>query len=593
MKPNKNMIIMKKNHHISTQASAKLSLLLLSFAFVVACSDLKDDDHYSNQQTKIQNQELKIVNQTSEEYIKSESSLSKMNQLFIDNGIYEELNKKGQLSTILVVRNENFVQPTENVEFITRSHISDISISPANLENGSRIMMWHNKYVNISIDEQGEAQGLIVNHISFNNGVVQEVVKTNTGYIYVINNMIDTPTSLYDYITSLGDDYSMFREMVLASGGKEFDRVNSKAISVNDEGNTVYDSVFIYKNTYFENVGFDMNSESLTATMLLCSNDVILAALDDAHQRLASWNMQRADSVLLKWILEVSFFNKRYAANEIQTAADNMTDLRSIFSRQWRTNMQEVETQNPEELSNGLVYHVKKLHIPNNVLMYRLKDWFYYYEYCTDEQKANYFKMSNLAFSKCSTDVAAWTPWAGVWPEIEDRVLVLKKDPSDLADENGFQLDFTPLKIEANQAGGTQAVPWVIPPGTYRLAFGSKQNQNLNIVITVLVEGQVVAVSENIALGSATTYHYDRGTTLSNRYPEGYDASYVSEMGGSSKAGNYDTDGGIAIEEVNIPDLKGDGTPLPIVLRITAETWNAQTSFTLCHWCLRPTTNNY
>ena len=169
----------------------------------------------------------------------------------------------------------------------------------------------------------------------------------------------------------------MFREMVLASGGKEFDRINSKAISVNDEGNTVYDSVFIYKNTYFENVGFDMNSESLTATMLLCSNDVILAALDDAHQRLASWNMQRADSVLLKWILEVSFFNKRYAANEIQTAADNMTDLRSIFSRQWRTNMQEVETQNPEELSNGLVYHVKKRHIPNNVLMYRLKDWFY------------------------------------------------------------------------------------------------------------------------------------------------------------------------------------------------------------------------
>lgn len=587
------MNIMKKNHHISTQALAKLPLLLLSFSLVVACSDLKDDDHYSNQQTQIQNQELKIVNQSSEEYIKSESSLSKMNQLFIDNGIYTELNKKGQLSTILVVRNDNFVQPTENVEFITRSHVSDISISPANLENGSRIMMWHNKYVNISIDEQGEKQGLIVNHISFNNGVVQEVVKTNTGYIYVINNMVDTPTSLYDYINSLGDDYSMFREMVLASGGKEFDRINSKAIGVNDEGNTVYDSVFIYKNTYFENVGFDMNSESLTATMLLCSNDVIRAALEDAHQRLASWNMQRADSVLLKWILEVSFFNKRYAANEIQTAADEETDLRSIFSRQWRTNMQEVETQNPEELSNGLVYHVKKLHIPNNVLMYRLKDWFYYYEYCTDEQKADYFKMSNLAFSKCSTDVAAWTPWAGVWPEIEDRVLVLKKDPSDLADENGFQLDFTPLKIEANETGGTQAVPWVIPPGTYRLAFGSKQNQNLNIVITVLVEGQAVAVSENIALGSATTYHYDRGTTLSNRYPEGYDATYVSEMGGSSKAGNYDTDGGIAIEEVKIPDLKGDGTPLPIVLRITAETWNAQTSFTLCHWCLRPTTNNY
>ncbi|MBQ2339790.1 MAG: hypothetical protein II386_02960, partial [Bacteroidaceae bacterium] len=438
---------MKKNHHISLQATMRMLPMLSLFIFMVACSDLKDDDHYNKQQTEIQNKELKIVDMSSEEYIKSESSLSKMNQLFIDNGIYTELNKKGQLSTILVVHDKNFVQPTEEVNFITRSHVSDISISPANLENGGRIMMWHNKYVNISIDSLGLSQGLIVNHISFNNGVVQEVVKTKTGYIYVIDEMIDTPTSLYDYITSLGDDYSMFREMVLASGGKEFDRINSKAISVNDEGNTVYDSVFIYKNTYFENVGFDMNSESLTATMLLCSNDVIQNALNDAHQRLASWNMQREDSILLKWILEVSFFKKRYAANEIQTAATDTTDLRSIFSRQWRTNMHEVDTQNPEELSNGLVYRVKRLHIPNNVLMYRLKDWFYYYEYCTDEQKTNYFKMSNMAYSKCSTDVAAWTPWAGVWPEVEDRVLILKKDPSDLADENGLQLDFTPLKL--------------------------------------------------------------------------------------------------------------------------------------------------
>ena len=250
---------MKKNHHISLQATMRMLPMLSLFIFMVACSDLKDDDHYNKQQTEIQNKELKIVDMSSEEYIKSESSLSKMNQLFIDNGIYTELNKKGQLSTILVVHDKNFVQPTEEVNFITRSHVSDISISPANLENGGRIMMWHNKYVNISIDSLGLSQGLIVNHISFNNGVVQEVVKTKTGYIYVIDEMIDTPTSLYDYITSLGDDYSMFREMVLASGGKEFDRINSKAISVNDEGNTVYDSVFIYKNTYFENVGFYMN----------------------------------------------------------------------------------------------------------------------------------------------------------------------------------------------------------------------------------------------------------------------------------------------------------------------------------------------
>ena len=121
-------------------------------------------------------------------------------------------------------------------------------------------MMCHGKYVNVTIDSLGR-EGNIVDHILFNNGAVKEVVKTSTGYIYVISDMIETPTSLYDFINDLDDDYSIFREMVLASGGKEFDRANSKAIGINDQGNTVYDSIFIYRNTFFENVNFDMNSE--------------------------------------------------------------------------------------------------------------------------------------------------------------------------------------------------------------------------------------------------------------------------------------------------------------------------------------------
>lgn len=97
----------------------------------------------------------------------------------------------------------------------------------------------------------------------------------------------------------------------------------------------------------------------------------------------------------------------------------------------------------------------------------------------------------------------------------------------------------------------------------------------------------------NIELGSSTTYHYDRGTVLPDRYPEGYDVETVHALGGSSRAQNYDTDGGLLIEEVNIPDLKGDGSATPIVIRIEADNWREQTSFTLAHWCLRPTVNNY
>lgn len=593
--------------------------LSISVALLTACSDLKDDDHYKVTDSVISNAELKIVDMTSEQYLKSRSDLSQMNQLFTEEGIYKELDEKGQLSTILVVTNDNYSRPEDdNLDYITRSHVSDISISPANLENGTRLMMWHGKYVNVAIDSLG-LQGNIVNHVFFNNGAVQEVIKTNTGYVYVISDMIQTPTSLYDYINALPDEYSIFRDMVKSSGGKEFDRANSKAIGINEQGNTVYDSVFIYTNTFFDAVNFDMNSESLTATMLLFSNEVISSAIEEAHLRLASWQASTTnlghrteqhqtclgcpDSIMTQWILETAFFRNRYSAAEIQATAPDAatvpstsplsTDLSSIYNRQWRTSIQKVDAQNPIELSNGIVYKVTKLHIPNNVLIYRLKDFFYLYESCTAEQKEEFFKVESLNFKSCDTEVTAWTPWAGVWPTHQDRVLRFDK-PSSVNDDEGFQLDFTPIQLVTNTETGQKAImPLLVPPGSYRLAMGSVQNQNLDIVVTVLAAGQEVAKSPTVTFGTSTTYHYDRGTTLPNRHPEGYDAAYVREKGGDSKADNYNTDGGMMIEEVEIPDLKGDGSAVPIIIRLRCNNWAGKTNVKLCHWCFRPTDNNY
>lgn len=572
--------------------AAALTPLLMPVA--VSCDSLEDDDHYGDSSTKIDNSELTIVKSTSEDYIKSRADLSSINSLFADNGIYKELEEKGQLSTILVVTNDNYTAPTgdtDDIVYATRSHVSDMSVSPANLHNGDRLMMWHGKYTNVTIDEQGQ-QGQIVDHISFNNGIVKEVVQTSNGYIYVISEMIETPTSLSDFINSLGDDYSIFKELVLSSGGKEFDKANSKPIGVSPDGNTLYDSVFIYTNAHFDNVNFDMNSESLTATMLLPSDDVINEAMNDAKARLRSWGLTRADSVLKNWILDVSFFNKRLTAADLSTPAQASEDpaskdINSIFSKQWRPGAHTLAAGEPIELSNGIVYPLTKLHIPTNVLIYRLKDWFFRYESCSDQEKADYYKMSNMVFGECKTDVAAWTPLAGVWPEIEDRSLILKV--GDDGEGSPFYLDFTPVMSNED---GTISV-YNVPPGSYRLAFGSKQNQNLTIRAHVLVNGNIIASSAgNIELGSSTTYHYDRGGSLNNRYPEGYDPAVVTALGGS-KASNYDTDGGLLIEEVTIPDLKGDGSATPITIRIEADSWREQTSFTLAHWCLRPTVNNY
>lgn len=561
-----------------------VSLVAVGFA---ACSSLEDDDYYSRTDSELQNEELTITDQSSIDYIKNRSDLSRIAALFEQDSIFYELENKGQVSTVLVVTDDNFKQPNaDSLDYVLRSHVSDIAISPANMSDGQRLMMWHSKYVNISIDSLGQ-EGQIIDHVKFNNASVKEVIKTSNGYVYVISDMIATPTSLSDFIDGLGDDYSIFKNLVLASRAKTFDKSNSKAIGVNSEGNTIYDSVFIYKNSFFDSKGFDMNSESLTATMLLFKNSVIEEAMAEANAKLERWGLERNQDTLRRWILKVAFFDKKYSSSQIQTT--DTADLTSIYDMQWRTNVQEVDAANPTELSNAIVYEVTKLKIPTNVLIYRLKDYFYYYESCNDEEKLKYFSTENLTFNKVSVEVTAWTPWSGVWPEHENKVLMYNK-ADGVDDKQGFQIDFVPI---AQSAEDGSLSPYTIPPGSYRLAMGFVQNLGYDVKVTVLANGKEIGRSANITLGSATTYHYDRGTALNNRYPEGYDATYVQEKGGNKKAANYDTDGGPIIDELVIPDVNGDGSPVSLTLRITCEDWAGATKLTLNHWCLRPTSNNY
>lgn len=599
------------------------SLAAVAVVLFSACSELEDKDYYK-QGSEINSDELEVVNESSEAYLASHAEFSSMNELFKSHGIYSQLEAKNQLSTMLVAANDDYVAPegtAADVETTVKAHVSDAAVSPANLKtknNNMRLLMWHGKYVDVDLDDAARNEGKIAGHIMFGTSSVKKVVKTNTGYIYVLSSLVNTPKSINDYIASLDDNYSILRDTVQASGSKEFDKTNSKPIGVNSEGNTIYDTVWIYKNTHFLEKDVDLNSESLTATLLVSSNDVIEAAIADAKARLQkwglwdSWSMERQhdfEYTMRHWVMDASFYNKKYTAPELQnTDPDNM--LSSVFSKYWKTSVQEIDPE-PIELSNGVAYKVKKLHIPNNVLIWRLKEEFWIYDLCTAEQKADYFQMFNGVFKRTNVGVDPWTPLAGVWPTIEDRALEM--GVGDDAN-GGWEMDYTLCKrnyLWKQGANGdypsrawmvknvkkradldledNKVSAFLIPPGKYNLFFGSKQNQSQDIKITVLVNGNAVATSDVITLGSTTTFHYDRNPS---GYIEGYD-SKAENLSTSKKAGNYDTDGGKIMDNVVIPDVKGDGSPVEVKFKIECQNWAGQTAMTFNHWCLRPTADNY
>lgn len=596
-------------------------IYLLAFSAVMllgACSELSDKDYFKNIETTVNSDELVVVDMSSEEYLSKEPEYSSINELFKSHGIFTALEQKNQLSTMLVVENSDFQAPAgkeAEIDNAVRAHVSDIAVSPANLKtegNNMRIMMWHGKYINVDLDDAARNEGKIAGHIMFGTSAVKKVVKTNSGYIYVLSSLLNIPKSIYDYITNLDDNYSILRDSILASGTKEFDKKNSKPIGVNDEGNTVYDSVFIYKNTHFLEKNFDLSSESLTATLLLTSNAVVEEAIADAKVRLQKWglwdewNAERQynfEYTMRHWIMDAAFFDKKLTPETLLSKDEENDMLTSIFSKYWKTSVQQINPT-PIELSNGIAYQVTRLHIPNNVLIWRLKEDFSIYEFCSAEQKESFFQMLNMQFKACTTAVAAWTPLQGVWPKHECRTLDLTVGDDASGD---WQLVFTPCKrifetyptrmemvkkdwLKSNLTV-TGIKPFLIPPGKYTLSFGSKQNQNMEITFKVRVKGStdVVAVSDPITLGSTTTFHYDRNP---GNFIEGYDPS-TENLSTNKKAGNYDTDGGTVISELEIPDVKGDGSPVEITIEIASPTWNGNTTMVFNHWCLRPTKDNY
>lgn len=596
-------------------------IYLLAFSAVMllgACSELSDKDYFKNIETTVNSDELVVVDMSSEEYLSKEPEYSSINELFKSHGIFTALEQKNQLSTMLVVENSDFQAPAgkeAEIDNAVKAHVSDIAVSPANLKtegNNMRIMMWHGKYINVDLDDAARNEGKIAGHIMFGTSAVKKVVKTNSGYIYVLSSLLNIPKSIYDYITNLDDNYSILRDSILASGTKEFDKKNSKPIGVNDEGNTVYDSVFIYKNTHFLEKNFDLSSESLTATLLLTSNAVVEEAIADAKVRLQKWglwdewNAERQynfEYTMRHWIMDAAFFDKKLTPETLQSKDEENDMLTSIFSKYWKTSVQQINPT-PIELSNGIAYQVTRLHIPNNVLIWRLKEDFSIYEFCSAEQKESFFQMLNMQFKACTIAVAAWTPLQGVWPKHECRTLDLTVGDDASGD---WQLAFTPCKrIFATYPTRMEMVkkdwlksnltvtgiePFLIPPGKYTLSFGSKQNQNMEITFKVRVKGStdVVAVSDPITLGSTTTFHYDRNP---GKFIEGYDPS-AENLSTNKKAGNYDTDGGTVISELEIPDVKGDGSPVEITIEIASPTWNGNTTMVFNHWCLRPTKDNY
>ena len=184
-----------------------------------SCTDTWDE-HYAQDTSKVNNTEISVVNATITDYLAQEPSLSDMYQLFNETGMVEQLLEKEQLYTILAV--ESGIAAGDDPIYTAQTYISDASISPSNLEDGQRILMWSGKYLKISTTSP---ETRAVAGVRFNNANVTKVIKLTNGYLYLLDQAVESPRSLYEIIENLGDDYSIFRNMVRSRYVLTFDKM--------------------------------------------------------------------------------------------------------------------------------------------------------------------------------------------------------------------------------------------------------------------------------------------------------------------------------------------------------------------------------
>ncbi len=593
--------------------------LLLAFGLTLSfgsCNDLSENDYFKEAGVRNENSDIKSTSQTVEQYIKSRSDLSSMSALFEKEGIYSEMKTSGELHTVLVVANNDYHEPEETeLNTLARSHVTSISISPSKLSDKSTLKMWHNKYVTVRMDSLAQL-GDLIGHTTFNNGTLMEVIKAEDGFVYVISDLIVTPISLQDFINDLDDTkFGHFKDLVLSSGGKLFDKNNSKVIGVDSQGNTLYDSVFIYTNDFFDAKGFNLSNEALTATMLYVSDDVINQALVEAKERLHRWNYDHKTELLRNgskdsvyvgysswediegWILKAAFFRNKYSAAELDPASSQyQQEIKSIYDIIWRNDIQVLDLANGIELSNGIAYEVKSFRIPNNRLIYRLHEEFRYFAQCDADQKLEFFKRENLTEPKvANNEVGEWTPLDNIWPLHANSPLYCKIADATTAH---WQMDFTPIYSRVNNEGGYDVGALLVPPGAYRFSMGFKESMcdvSIQLFAVPDKDGEPVALGDvfSTTLPKGTNFNYDRGHNMSNMWPEYYDYKDERNTAGS-KNSYYWTDGEQVYPEVVIPDFAGNGSPVRLLIRIWGEsgtTYTGNVSFN--HWCLRPTASNY
>ena len=480
----------------------------------------------------------------------------------------DELFDRDHYMTVWAVKNDVFARDHNfgDKDSLARIyHVNYLSFPKNTLKDGLRIKAINDIYLQVNI-RGNEDNGNVIN--INNKATVLDSYQTQNGVIYILDQLLEPRMNLYDFLYSLDDDYSIIRDSIFAKNRELFDRENSTPIGVDKTGNTIYDSIFYVDNPLFEKVKFNSQFEQFTA--FLPSNQIISECFEKLNSQYAlmGQTFTQKDTVLaMTWIKEAMFHKGEITDFSTQ-------DIKSAFDRIWRTTVQSVDQSDPVELSNGLLYKVTDLKIPNNVIISRIKSLVHYYEYLSEEDKAELYTIKgNVNANGESTlpvmSVLDATPAPAILP---NYVVFHVSSVEDYKEE--FSVEFTPLERYVED-GIYKARVMMVPPGEYDfyMGFHAQAHPFVNVYFNEDL------LQSNIQASLSTPWNYDRVNETDRDLNGSAGINKWNGLGG--KIGTIMIDGeDMSTFKVKVEFSKLNAIGDPKRIRIY-------------HWALKPTANNY
>jgi hypothetical protein len=591
------------------------SLTLLTMTGFVCASCSEWGDHFDEE--KIGSLSVESYDGDIVSYMKNTAVVSSMSGLFEKSGIYDSVFVDKNY-TFIVCNNDIYnagISSVSNQKTFAENSVSDISVSPSSLTAGFGIHTRSGKNVWVYTP---------TGSVKLDDYNITKTVKTNNGYVYYVDGVIPVRLSVYEYLKTLGTDYSKFKQLVANYEETYFDKEHSAVKGVDDAGNTVYDTVWTTRNTLmdrFTSSGLDywnMRNESFVSTMFIPTNVQIDKAVSSAMDSIPVWLNREATSAdrvkFEKWIVRACFSNQRLEPTSVTKDASNFacvggyqkiidtqkdeTKYESIEPAYWSPKVQTVDINKKVNLSNGAAYYCTNLKIPNHVVIYRVKSRFYeLWNNMTDAQKGKYFRWNHWTEPMVINDCQGEFTLSATLPTIYYHELTAIPDSEAIADSLHCSVNYDGLVY--NQTNN-KIYECNLPAGEYYLRMGFKHSLTYSLSIYF---NDSLLVKDMVMYAQGSNYHFDRGAASeiphyasgAIAYPEGFNPDDWMEL--NAKAIAYDTDG-YTVGIVNLKHsgnftIKIDSYDDSYLYQNTGRNKNNVTQLMMYHWCLRPTVNNY